>query len=191
MAQRMRVHAALTAAVLLVAGLFIGAPAAFAQPTGCQPPGATGAYPPSAASILVSPTVVAAGGTVVVTVSGFASTGNADFVLCSDPVSLGSTPLAANGTARARVTIPRSTTPGQHILQASGPNGQGGETVVSTTLTVTSLTNGAPVTGTTGGGGLAFTGTEIAGMSLVGILLFAGGAVLVIATRRRRGQSTI
>ena len=62
-----------------------------------------------------------------------------------------------------------------------------GTEVLGTSATTSATTNsaaGASATATTGG--LAFTGTTVAGIGALGGLLLVGGATLVVASKRRK-----
>lgn len=93
--------------------------------------------------------------------------------MTSTPVLLGTETVASDGTVR--VTIPADASAGPHRIVVTALDG----TVLGwTTITID------PTTGTAVIGGLAYTGTDIAGGIAAALLLVAAGAG-VLAVRRR------
>jgi LPXTG-motif cell wall-anchored protein len=91
------------------------------QPTGRPSPGGPGQHPPrDDAPALDSQDSAAPGGAITVTSAGWASRTPVTLELHSSPVLLGTFQTTASGTLTARVTIPRSTPPGQHTIVAFG-----------------------------------------------------------------------
>jgi hypothetical protein len=176
-------------AMVGLAVLGVSAPAHAARSlTDCQPAGTSGAYPPASASIGLTRTVLTAGSSDTVFATGFAKAGQpgaggtVQLTFCSTPTSIGTATIAADGTISQAVSIPTDAVDGQHVIQAVGPNGEGGTTIVSTDLTVVS-----PVTNTSSS--LPFTGFDIVPVVLSGVLLIVVGGSLVLVTRRRMRQS--
>ena len=114
---------------------------------------------------------------------------------CSSSTALGTGTIGSGGVATLNTT---SLTQGTNYLQAVY-GGQGTDYSGSTSPVLT-LTVGAPVTsgattgsGTSGTSGVstkpstvAFTGADIAGMTLAGLLMIGLGTFLVVVVRRRR-----
>ena len=69
-------------------------------------------------------------------VSGYAPDSSVGAFLFSDPVSLGTLPVGADGAARGRIVIPANVSPGQHTLQFTGWNANGEPVVLSAGITV-------------------------------------------------------
>lgn len=176
-------------ALAIALGLTVAAPAtaATSRPAiaDCTS-GQSGAYPPGRATIGLSRTVVTAGSTVQVTASGFAQQGQQDaggtvtLTFCSTPVSVGTATIRPDGTIVMTIRIPSAATPGQHLVQAQGPNGSGGTTTISTGLTVVS-----PASSTSASTSLPFTGLNLIPVIVTALALLALGAALVGIARQR------
>ncbi|RUQ08711.1 hypothetical protein D8M35_04355, partial [Curtobacterium sp. HSID17257] len=93
--------------------------------------------------------------------------------LYSDPVLLGTAVVAADGTVR--VTIPPSTTTGQHRLAVTAADGS---LIGWTDIRIDPAT-----------GELAFTGAELTGGLVAALLLLTAGTGLVVARRRRAART--
>lgn len=137
-------------------------------------------------TIALSQTSVAAGGSVVVTGSGFAADASVRIELHSDPVVLGTVRTDAAGALRFSATIPAGTATGAHEIVAIA-----GAASASTAITVTAASGTTtPSTGSaTTDGSLASTGGDTAWLVPVAIVagvLLAAGAVLLILRRRTR-----
>lgn len=160
-------------------------------------------YPPSSGLLLLSTTTVAAGGTVTVSGSEYASASTGTITLHTAPVTLGSFTADSSGDFTQTVTIPASTDPGTHTIEATGiaPGGvplteealitvtaPGAAPAVPTAVTPTGAPPVSPPTATSGQ--LAFTGANISAMAGVGALLIVGGGAL-LAGRHRMDHARI
>lgn len=133
-------------------------------------------YPPdgtTAATLAVSPATVAAGGTITVTGADIPA-GSYTLVLHSDPLTLATVTVAADGVLDTTVTVPASTPIGAHSLRLTADAG-----VVLAAADVTVLAGPSlAATGVTDGGGIALAA-----------LLLALGAVGVWWRRHRAAAS--
>ncbi len=162
---RSRATSLLAVAVLLAFTLLgVGATSALAAPYGSTTGG-----------ISTSTTDPTPGQPFVISVTG-ATPGDAiEFVLHSQPVTLGTFTAAADGTAGGSVTIPSGFS-GQHtVIATDKTTGQ----TWSIGLTLAS----APVD--SGNSNLPNTGTAIVGLGVLVLVLLAGGAGLLLLGRRR------
>lgn len=82
------------------------------------------------------PTGFSAGGISTVTMSGFAPDSSAGAFLFSEPVSLGTLTVDAEGVATGRIVIPASVLPGDHTLQVTGWTPSGEPVILSAGVTV-------------------------------------------------------
>jgi hypothetical protein len=146
------------------------------------------AYGPGATTISTNISTVGAGGSLIVTGSGFQPGETITLVLHSTPVTLGTTPADSQGSFSTTVTIPADTTPGNHTIIATGNTS--GSTASTSIVVVSATTSGGTSTSGSSGGGLAFTGAHIAAMAGVGAIALALGGMLVFAGRRRRITSS-
>lgn len=162
------VTAAATAAAAI--GLVLASPAIGAQAQTC-PPGGT-QYPPSSCEAQVSKSSVAPGGSLTVSGSGYDPSSNVALELNSAPRSLGSATTNSSGSFSKVVTIPSDTPAGQHTIRATGTS-NGAPYELRTIITVS-------------GSGLPRTGTYIAGLVVLGLVLLAVGGMAVVGSRRRR-----
>ena len=142
------------------------------------------AYGPGATTISTNISTVGAGGSLIVTGSGFQPGETVTLVLHSTPVTLGTTPADSQGAFSTSVIIPADTTPGNHTIVGTG-NTSGSTATTSIVVTSATTTGGTSNSGSSGGG-LAFTGAHIAAMAGVGAIALALGGMLVFAGRRRR-----
>lgn len=139
------------------------------------------AYAPTGPAIAASSSVVATGGSVTLTVTGFPAGSTVRFTLNPGGISLGSATANANGTATLTVQIPSNVAPGAYQVLATG----GGISAVLN-LTITRPTLAAPPRP----GHTAFTGADVAGLVTLALVLLGVGTGLVIVGRRRRAHSS-
>jgi hypothetical protein len=117
---------------------------------------------------------VPAGKTITVSGSGYAPFSMVTVLIYSEPQVLTVVQADENGNFTVTVTVPAGLAPGQHTLVASGFDGDGNLRNVTLPVTVVA--------------GLAYTGADIAVPAIGGLAaLTAGGALLVVARRRRVG----
>ncbi|MFJ3029648.1 ExeM/NucH family extracellular endonuclease [Curtobacterium sp. NPDC087080] len=135
---------------------------------------------PSASSLtganrggVTAPASARAGETITVGVGSALAGQRVSVWLYSDPVLLGTAVVAADGTVR--VTIPPSTTTGQHRLAVTAADGS---LVGWTDIRIDPAT-----------GELAFTGAELTGGLVAALLLLTAGTGLVVARRRRAART--
>ncbi len=118
---------------------------------------------------------LASGATVTISGGGLdASLGDVRVELHSDPIVLGTGPVAADGSFSFTVTLPESVVAGEHSLVAF----QGDVEVVRTAVTVP-----APVVVT--------STTQIAGIALLGALAVLGAVIFAIQLGRGRRQAAL
>lgn len=82
------------------------------------------------------PTGFTSGGSSSVAMSGYAPDSSVGAFLFSNPVSLGTLPVGADGAARGKIVIPANISPGQHTLQFTGWNANGEPVILSAGITV-------------------------------------------------------
>ncbi|MET3635781.1 ExeM/NucH family extracellular endonuclease [Curtobacterium oceanosedimentum] len=135
---------------------------------------------PSASSLtganrggVTAPASARAGETITVGVGSALAGQRVSVWLYSDPVLLGTAVVAADGTVR--VTIPPSTTTGQHRLAVTAADGS---LIGWTDIRIDPAT-----------GELAFTGAELTGGLVAALLLLTAGTGLVVARRRRAART--
>lgn len=158
------------AAVAASTWLAFGAAPAFAGPSIAQ-------YGPGActATASVSPSTVAPGGSITVTISGTCANETFTVTLHSTPVTLGTITTNASGAGSGTFTIPANTPAGTHTITVSDVSGNSG----SATLVVT----GAAGTSTN----LPLTGTNDAiPLGVIGAAAVGTGGLLVLSVRKRR-----
>ena len=124
---------------------------------------------PSASLSLADVTV---GSTIVVSGEGFHDTGDLAVTLHSAPVLLGTLHPAIDGTVFGTFAIPAGTPAGQHHVVLTTADG----TVVASLELTVAAAAALPATGPSG---------DVLGFSLVAMLMFAFG-VIIVASRRRR-----
>ena len=127
--------------------------------------------------LTISPTSVHAGGSLTIDASGWQGSSSVTITLHSDPVVLGTVSADASGNVHATVTVPAATAPGAHTIVATGTGASGSPQEASTGVTVMAASSG-------GGGSLPRTGAAIGALTLVGLGLFGGGALLSRARKR-------
>ncbi|MGI8938201.1 MAG: Ig-like domain-containing protein [Iamia sp.] len=178
----------------------------FSQVAGAQ-------YAPTVCTVTVSPTTVAAGGTV--TLSGTVTDSPTPRAPISgqtvsfsvDGQDLGSTTTDADGNFSLQVVIPADLSPGSQTIVANCGPGPDGDILGNTDIVVTGGGGGTNPPGTSPGGGnqgnqgnqgggtqgsqgggtLARTGTDLGLPVQIGVgLLAMGGIVLALSASRRR-----
>lgn len=169
-----RTAAALAVAVLSFVLLpFLASPA---QAATCP------TYPPTpGATLSVSATVVNAGDSITVTGANFVAGASVRLELHSDPVTLATVTVGADGTFSTEVTIPDSfANTGGHELVAVG--GQS-EACPADPAAISVGGGDSPLSPP---GGLSFTGTTVATYLLVAAALIGAGVLLARSGRRGR-----
>lgn len=96
------------------------------------------------AVMLASPSVVV-GGTVRITVDGFAPGVTVRLVVASDPQVLGSGVAAADGLVSVSGVVPLDLSPGWHTLAVIDENGVGFRQAITVSAPVLPATGGVPV----------------------------------------------
>lgn len=184
-----RAVALLCALPLVLAWAFAGAAVAASpspRPTPHPTPHPT--YPPvqcSAPTLFVSSTTVTPGETITISGCGYGPGQTVTITLHSSPVVLAVVTVGSNGRFSTQVTIPLDTSFGHHYLEASG-------TSAGQTASIAVVVKPAPAAAhSSSSGGLPFTGADIAGMVLAGLILVSGGTMLLVAARRRRTASAV
>lgn len=128
---------------------------------------------------------------------GFQPGESVSILFRSDPVHLKTVSADSQGSIDTTVTIPRSAEPGMHTLEARGPDAGGGTLVLRTQIGVMGEETSSSEPGGSGqessgdggstgnGGSLPFTGVELLPLAGIGVAALAGGALLIVAGRRR------
>ena len=138
---------------------------------------------PGGCAIVLSQVTATAGAQLTVTGKGFPPGSSVTFTLDAAPV-LGTVTADSTGTATLVFTLPTNTTPGMHVITATGiPPGQC-DPSVSTNLMVSAVSATTPPT-TTGGGTLPRTGTNSALLMQIAVLLIAVGGLITLTARKR------
>ncbi|SDQ27558.1 Membrane-associated phospholipid phosphatase [Curtobacterium sp. UNCCL20] len=119
---------------------------------------ATGGSARVLTGVLTAPkgTSVAAGGSLALAGTGFTAGSSLQVVLHSDPVTVGTLTVAADGTVSGSVTIPAGTATGAHTIDLADASGA---SVLATPLAITVTPAAAGTGGDTGTGG--GTGTAV------------------------------
>lgn len=125
-------------------------------------------------------------GSVTVTGGGFAAGETVQAVVSSDPVNVGQATANASGAVSLTFTLPASVAAGSHTVTltgvTSGATASAPLTVTAAQTTASSTTSTTAVRAT-----IARTGSNDVDSQLqLALALLAAGAVLVLATRRRR-----
>lgn len=147
-------------------------------------------------------TSVPPGGSLTVSGDGYQPGAQVTISVESHPVTLTTTDADGSGAFSESVTIPEDMEPGQHTIFARGAGASGGTRELSIPITVTGSGSGGGLAGGAGGaaqpaeategGGLAFTGQNIAFLVVVvGGLIAVGTGLLTIGRRaaQRRHSS--
>jgi len=143
---------------------------------------------PHNCDIKLSQVTAVPGDQLSVTASGYDPGAVVTFTLHSNPVVLGTATADASGDATLVFTLPPGTTPGLHTITATAvPEGDCDPAVVSTDLQVdaATVTSASPAT-TTGSGTLPRTGSNVAELLQLALVLIAAGGLITLATRKRR-----
>lgn len=142
--------------------------------------------PPASADQLTLPAgqsdSVAAGKQVTLSGSGYLPNSTVTLIAYSSPQVLTSVVTDASGNFTVTVTVPEGLESGQHTLVASGVDPSGAVRYVTLPVTV--------IGGTTGAGGLAYTGVDVAWPLTGGAIAVAAGAALMVVARRRKAADT-
>jgi hypothetical protein len=120
---------------------------------------------------------VTAGKKITLSGSGYMPNSTISVIIYSEPQVLTSVVTDATGSFTVEVTVPAGLVNGQHTLVASGVDPSGNVRYMTLPVTVTG--------GTTGVGGLAATGADIAVPLAGGLAVLALGAGLIVVSRRR------
>lgn len=198
-------HALGAALVALLSGttLFLTPGPAFAQTSGSpcapgqpsdRPPGSPAVrpagrppqYPPGKCQLLLSRSVVPAGGSLQAAGAGFAPGSTVNLSLAG--ASVGSAQADGSGAFSADVLVPASTRPGNHTVTASGAGSDGGTQVLAASLEVTAAgARGSAPGSAADSRDLPRTGaTSTVPLALAGGALLVAGSGAVVAARRRR-----
>jgi hypothetical protein len=154
-----------------------------------------GERPPLDGPLTLKPDVVAPGGTVNVTGSGWGPGEQVTVILYSSPVVLSTVETDDAGRIGVDVRLPAGTEPGEHVVVAMNatsfdrpPLTLGAQVRVQVDTPPATSPGTAPtqVAGTTqtGGPGLAYTGLGILGLLALGLALFGTGAYARHRSRR-------
>jgi LPXTG-motif cell wall-anchored protein len=135
-------------------------------------------------SIVVAPSTVQAGHSVNIVAHGFNPGAEGTFTVDGTLV-IGTAIANAGGVAHIQWDVPVDFATGPHVIQASG-EGCSDPADVSSEITVVSAVSQTNDTG----GTLPKTGGDYTLLLRLGILLIAGGALVVLATRKRSSEST-
>ena len=121
---------------------------------------------------------VAPNSTVRITGGGYLPNSTVTLLAYSTPQVLTTTVADGAGNIDVTVTIPAGLAAGSHTLVAAGVDAQGNPRYLTLPITVAG--------GTTGSGGLAYTGASVAVPAIGGLAALVVGGGLVVAGRRRR-----
>lgn len=125
---------------------------------------------------------VTAGKQVTLSGHGYLPNSTVTLIAYSTPQVLTTVVTDATGSFTATVTVPAGLESGHHTLVASGVDPSGAVRYVTLPVTVSG--------GTTGSGGLAYTGADIALPLTAGLIALAVGGGLMVASRRRKVTDT-
>ncbi|MFN8168420.1 MAG: hypothetical protein U0S36_06525 [Candidatus Nanopelagicales bacterium] len=164
------------------------------SPTGSPTPSGTATPSPSAtdARVTLERATVAVGGSLGLEASGFDADERVLVELHSDPVELAVVTADGEGAVSTTVVLPGTVPVGEHMVvltgQSSGRTAEAALVVVAATPDSTPPTNDADDAGTDDSDSdLASTGgSPLRPAALAAVLLAAGTALLVVATRRPR-----
>lgn len=137
-------------------------------PTTTVAPSTTAAPP----DIEIDDPTVSPGQVVVLTSSGHQPGSTVTFYIESTPTLLGTAVANSQGIATLNATIPAGFS-GTHTIRSVGVDASGNPLNQSQQIVVTS-------------GGLPATGSDVIGLVAIGAVVLAGGAALVVVSRRRR-----
>lgn len=172
-------------AVLALAIVGVGSGLA-ATPAGAQQ------YPPEDNLLTVSDTTPCPGGTATVTGANFIP--GTQVTISLDDQVVGTPTADANNTVTLEVTIPETTSLGEHLITAIGGGIEEADLHLTVTIDVVDCDAAPPSTVAPGGGGsLPTTGSNTT-MNLVRIglaLAAVGGVLLAVAYRKRRRHTAL
>ncbi|MGY2002767.1 fibronectin type III domain-containing protein [Blastococcus sp. SYSU DS1024] len=120
---------------------------------------------------------LAPGQKVTLTGAGFSPWSAVTVLVYSEPQVLTTTVADGDGRISVEVTVPDGLAAGEHTLVAMGDDPMGNPYTLTLPITVRG--------GTTGSGGLAYTGADVAVPAIGGVAALAVGGALVLAGRRR------
>jgi hypothetical protein len=120
---------------------------------------------------------VSSGTKVTLSGTGYLPNSTISVAIYSTPQVLTTVVTDGTGSFTVEVTVPDGLASGQHTLVASGVDSLGNVRYLNLPVTV--------VGGTTGSGGLAYTGASVTGPVIGGVAALAIGAGLLVASRRR------
>ena len=125
---------------------------------------------PGAPTLTLNPNQVTPGGTFKAAVAGFDAGETITFVLDGKGIkpTLGTAVANAEGVVDVTLTAPKDAELGSYVVYATG--GSSGKTASAALIVVA----------------LPVTGADVAGLALLGVILLAGGAAMVIPEARRR-----
>jgi LPXTG-motif cell wall-anchored protein len=149
------------------------------------------AYPPVAPTVGTTSSVVANGGHTTVVGTGWQAGAKVALSIASTPQSLGSVTVKRDGTFSKNVKLP-CVDAGSHTISASGTAADGTANTANTTISVTGACDPpADPPADPPNGHLPHTGSNVGSLLLLVAGLMTLGAVLVIATARRRANSDL
>ncbi len=119
------------------------------------------------------------GASVTLSCSGFGSVDRINIVLHTATISLGSATTNSAGAFSRTLKLPAGVT-GQHTIVSTDTSTS---QTASVSLTIGGGTSGGGGGG--GGGGLSNTGVAVIGIGALGVVLLAGGGMMLYAGRRR------
>lgn len=170
----------LTGLIVLLVGVLLAGPAAAQE------------YPPTFEGVAISSPNVVAGGSFTVSGEGWLAGSEVELELRSDPVSLGTAKVNAEGSFSTGVTIPSSVPAGDHTLVVTGIDANGEPRVEQLAVVVAASSGGDPLASAddTSSDGLAYTGMDFTLGTAALIALLTAGAVAFGIGRRRSAKSS-
>jgi LPXTG-motif cell wall-anchored protein len=150
---------------------------------------AAAVYPPVVPTVGTTSSVVPDGGHTMVTGTGWQAGTTAALSVASTPQSLGSVKVRKDGTFSKNVKLP-CLEAGSHTISAAGTAADGTANTASTTITVNGACDPpADPPADPPSGPLPHTGSDVASLLMLVAGMLTLGAVLVIATARRRANA--
>jgi len=150
---------------------------------------ARAAYPPVAPTVGTTASVVANGGHTTVIGMGWQAGATVALSVASTPQSLGSVKVHKDGTFSKNVKLP-CLDAGSHTISASGTAADGTANTANTSVTVTGACDpAADPPADPPSGHLPHTGSDVGSLLMLVAGMLTLGAVLVIATARRRAST--
>ena len=149
--------------------------------------GAASAYTPSGgtSALTISTTTPCAGCSVTISGSGFASGEKIGITEHSKVETLGSAVALSSGSFSATVTTASDLTGTHEIVALGASSGHRAVVTIDVPEASGTGTSSGSGSGSSSGGGLASTGVAVIGIGAVGVVLLAGGGVMLMAGRRR------